>query len=122
MKSLFPSSTKNVETLRLSEDRQCDVYVWTSPEGVKLATHMVMACPSCGYPLSLVTSEFDFDEKTLSHKIKCPARWKKSYIDKIDGESVRLVALNEKGKPIVQRCGWRGYIIKGDVRSVGEGE
>ena len=115
MKSLFPRSAKCVETLRLSEDRQCDVYVWTSPEGVKIATHMIMPCPSCGYPLSLSTSEFEFEEKTLGHKIKCPARWKKSYSETVDGKIVRMVELNEKGKAIVQKCNWSGYILHGEI-------
>ena len=70
MKSLFPSSNKAVEQIRLGEDSTCDVYTWVSPEGVKIAAHMIMPCPSCGYPLSLATSEFDFDSNTLSHKVK----------------------------------------------------
>jgi len=119
LKSLFPQSNKSVETIRLSEDTQCDVYVWVSPEGVKIATHMVMPCPSCNYPLSLVTSEFDFESKTLSHTLKCPARWKKSYLETVDGEDVRMVELNEKGKPIVQRCGWQGFIVAGKLISKG---
>ena len=115
MKSLFPHSTKNVELIRLGEEYTCDVYVWTSPEDVKIATHMIMSCPRCGYPLSLATSEFNFEEKTLGHKVKCPARWKKMSQERVGDKHIRLAALNEKGSPIIQRCGWRGYIINGEV-------
>ena len=115
MKSLFPSSNKAVEQIRLGDDVTCDVYTWVSPEDVKLATHMIMPCPSCGYPLSLATSEFDFESKTLSHRVKCPARWKKVSHADVGGRSVRMVELNEKGKPVIQRCGWSGYIIEGSI-------
>lgn len=111
MKSLFPSSTKSVETLRLSDDNSIDVYVWTSPENVKIATHMIMSCPSCGYPLSMASSEFDFDKNTLGQELKCPARWKKQYTKSIKGKTLNLVEVNEKGRPIIQRCGWKGFIV-----------
>lgn len=113
MKSLFPSSNKAVEQIRLSEDSTCDVYTWVSPEGVKIAAHMIMPCPDCGYPLSLATSEFDFDSKTLSHKVKCPARWKKTSVEDVGGSTLRITQMNEKGRPIFQRCGWLGYIVDG---------
>ena len=115
MKSLFPTSNKTVETVRLNDENKCDVYVWNSPEGVKIATHMILPCPQCSYPLSLATSEFDFDTKTLRHELKCPARWKKTSATKIGSRSVRLAELNEKGKPVIQRCGWKGYIIDGEL-------
>tara|TARA_B100001057_G_scaffold495992_1_gene596291 strand:- start:1893 stop:2255 length:363 start_codon:yes stop_codon:yes gene_type:complete len=115
MKSLFPNSSNVVEKLRLGEDRTVDVYVWTSPEGVKIATHMIFGCPSCNYPLSLASSEFDFEELTLSHVIKCPSRWKKCTSTIVEGKSLSLAELNEKGKPIIQRCGWSGYIVEGRV-------
>lgn len=117
MKSLFPASTKSVEKIRLGEDTMCDIYIWTSPEGVKIATHMIMPCPECGYPLSLATSEFDFESKTLSHKLKCPARWKKTSKEVVEGKEIILAELNEKGKPIIQKCGWRGYIVEDAVIS-----
>jgi hypothetical protein len=117
MKSLFPTSNKNVETIRLDNDTKCDVYVWNSPEGVKIATHMIMPCPSCNYPLSLATSEFDFDVKTLKHELKCPARWKKTTTTTIGERSLILAELNEKGKPVIQRCGWKGYIVDGELIS-----
>lgn len=115
MKSLFSASTRNVETIRIDEDTTCDVYVWTSPEGVKIATHMIMPCPKCDYPLTLATSEFDFEEKTLGHKLKCPARWKKTTQAKVGEQEITLVDLNEKGNPIIQKCHWKGYIFKGKV-------
>jgi len=115
MKSLFPTSTKSVEQIRLKNDHCCDVYVWTSPEGVKIATHMIMACPECGYPLSLASSEFDFDTLTLRHELKCPARWKKTSPTKVGSRSLRIAELNEKGKPVIQRCGWKGYVIDGEL-------
>lgn len=115
MRSLFPTSNKAVETVRLNDEHSCDVYVWVSPEGVKIAAHMIMACPACGYPLSLATSEFDFDSKTLSHKVKCPARWKKTVVEDVVGRRVHLAELNEKGRPIFQKCGWTGYIVDGNV-------
>ena len=117
MKSLFPTSNKSVETVLLDGDHKCDVYVWNSPEGVKIATHMILPCPQCGYPLSVATSEFDFDAKTLMHELKCPARWKKVSFTDVGARSVRLAELNEKGKPVIQRCGWRGYIIEGELIS-----
>ena len=115
MKSLFPASSKSVETVRLNDEHTCDVYIWVSPEGVKIAAHMIFHCPSCGYPLSLATSEFDFDSKTLSHKIKCPARWKKTAVETIDGRKLHLAELNEKGRPVFQKCGWNGYIVDGHI-------
>lgn len=115
MKSLFPTSSKSVETVRLNDDHTCDVYVWVSPEGVKIAAHMIMACPCCGYPLSLATSEFDFESKTLSHKIKCPARWKKTAVETIGGKKLHLSHLNEKGRPVFKKCGWSGYIVEGQI-------
>jgi len=115
MKSLFPASNKAVEQVRLNGDHTCDVYTWVSPEGVKIAAHMIMACPSCGYPLSLATSEFDFDKKTLRHKVKCPARWKKTSVQEVSGTSFVVTELNEKGRPVFQRCSWEGYIIKGAI-------
>ena len=115
MKSLFPSSSKSVETIRLSEGHKCDVYVWVSPEGVKIAAHMIMSCPCCGYPLSLATSEVDFDTKTLAHRVKCPARWKKTAVENIKGKDLRMAQLNEKGRPIFQKCGWTGYVVEGSV-------
>ena len=115
MKSLFPKSDKVVESIRLDNDSVCDVYVWNSPEGVKIATHMIMPCPQCSYPLSLATSEFDFETNTLSHVLKCPSRWKKTSTAQVGDRSLRLAELNEKGKPVIQRCGWKGYIIDGKV-------
>lgn len=113
MKSLFPTSKNAVEKVQLDGDRACDVYVWTSPEGVKIAAHMILHCPECTYPLSLATSEFDFDSRTLNHKLKCPARWKKTQVESIDGVEFRVTELNEKGKPTIQRCGWQGFIRDG---------
>ena len=115
MKSLFPSSNNKVETIRLKGDVSCDVYVWVSPEGVKIATHMIMNCPDCAYPLSLSTSEFVFDEVTLNHQVKCPARWKKSTMQVVKVKKLRMVNVNEKGKPSIQRCGFSGYIINGEL-------
>jgi len=115
MKSLFPSATSNVDVVRIGETTTCDVYVWTSPEGVRIATHMIMSCPRCGYPLTLIPSEFNFEEKTLSHKLRCSARWKKTTTESVDGEELRLAELNEKGRPIIQKCGWQGYIHKDKV-------
>lgn len=117
MKSLFPSSSKSIETVRLNDDYTCDVYTWVSPEGVKIAAHMIFACPECSYPLSLATSEFDFDEKTLRHKVRCPARWKKTSHDEVNGIQIQVTELNEKGRPIFQKCGWSGYIHKGRLIS-----
>lgn len=119
MKSLFPTSNKTVEIVRLDDENKCDVYVWNSPEGVKIATHMILPCPQCNYPLSLATSEFDFDTKTLRHELKCPARWKKTSPTQVGSRSVRLAELNEKGRPIIQRCGWRGYVLDGEVITEG---
>lgn len=118
MKSLFPTSTKSVEQIRLQDDTVCDVYTWTSPEGIKIATHMIMPCPECSYPLSLASSEFDFDSLTLLHELKCPARWKKVESQKVGKQTLRLVQLNEKGKPIIQRCGWKGVIVKGKIEQL----
>ena len=115
MKSLFPASNKVVEKIRLDDDHTCDVYTWISPEGIKIATHMIMSCPSCSYPLSMATSEFDFESKTLNHKLKCPARWKKTSVEDVNGVKLRITDLNEKGRPIFQRCGWQGFIIGGCV-------
>ena len=115
LKSLFPSSNKSVEKVVLSNDNCVDVYVWISPENVKIATHMIMPCPECSYPLSLSSSEFNFDDKTLGHALKCPARWKKVRTETIQGRTICLAELNEKGKPIIQRCGWSGYIVDGDI-------
>ena len=118
MRSLFPNSSNVVEKLRLDDDHTVDVYVWTSPEGIKIATHMILACPACNYPLSLASSEFDFDEVTLSHTIKCPSRWKKCTSTVVEGKELHLAELNEKGKPVIQRCGWSGYIVDGRVVSI----
>jgi hypothetical protein len=118
MQALFPNSSNVVEKLRVGEDSAVDVYVWTSPEGIKIATHMILACPACNYPLSLASSEFDFDELTLSHTIKCPSRWKKCITTVVEGKVLRLAELNEKKKPIVQRCGWSGYIVEGRIVSI----
>lgn len=118
MKPLFPSDNdKNVQVnkLRIGDNHSCDVYVWNSPDGVQIATHMIMSCPKCGHPLSLSPSEFNFDEKTLGHVLKCPARWKKTSDATIRNENIRLAELNEKGKPIFVRCGWEGYILKGEI-------
>ena len=115
MKSLFPSSNKQVEKVQLADNMTCDVYVWVSPENVKIAAHMIFSCPACSYPLSLATSEFDFDSKTLSHKIKCPARWKKTTLEVVDGKQLHIVELNEKARPIFLKCGWRGYIVDGQI-------
>ena len=115
MKSLFPASSQAVEQIHLHDDHKCDVYTWVSPDGVKIAAHMIMACPSCGYPLSLATSEFDFEDQSLRHIIKCPARWKKTKTECVGDSTLHITELNEKGRPVYRKCGWQGYIMRGDV-------
>jgi hypothetical protein len=120
MKSLFPTNEKKVNQIHFNyKDKKnisSDVYMWESPEGLHIATHMIMPCPKCNHPTSLSVSEFDFESKTLNHLIKCPSRWKKLDNDLIiNDETIKMVELNEKGKPIYQKCGWRGYIIQGEV-------
>jgi hypothetical protein len=120
MKSLFPNNEKKVNQILFTYKNKAsvssDVYMWKSPDGLHIATHMIMPCPKCNHPLSLSVSEFDFDKKTLKHLIKCPSRWKKLEDDLIiNDETIKMVEINEKGKPITQRCGWKGYIIQGEV-------
>ena len=115
MRSVFPSSTKMTESMVFGEHR-CDLYTWKAPDGTSVATHMVLPCPNCEYPLSLAVSEFDFDTQTLQHKIKCPGRWRKGHTVSIDDESVFMAELNDKGKPVILRCGWSGYLINGDLK------
>lgn len=119
MRSLFPNSQNSVEKIRLQNDVTIDVYVWRSPEGIKIATHMIMGCPECKYPLSMASSEYDFDEDTLGHQLDCPARWKKTSSVNVNDRIVQVVELN-KGKPVIQRCGWRGYILEGVVVTKGD--
>jgi len=118
MKALFPSDIDkdvHIEKVRFGESHSCDVYIWNSPDGIKIATHMIMSCPQCGYPLTLAPSEFNFEEKTLGHVLKCPARWKKTSSATVNNATLQLAELNEKGKPIIVRCGWEGYIVKGEL-------
>lgn len=119
MKSLFPNVRKNVELVSLTEgeslnDVKADVYMWTAADGTTLAAHMIMPCPNCSYPISLAVGEFDFESKTLRHLVKCPARWKK-----LSGETsvsgMKLLELNDKGRPVVIRCSWTGFIEKGRI-------
>ena len=116
-KALFPSESGGVEHIVLNGTR-CAVYIWTPADGTRVAVHMIMNCPKCGYPINLAPSEFDFDSKTLRHEVRCAGRWKKVSSTCIDGETVNLTELNEKGKPIIIRCGWRGYILDGDIKDV----
>lgn len=115
MKPLFPNSQLSVEKIRVGENTFCDLYVWTSPESIKIATHMIMACPKCGYPLTLAPSEFNFEEKTLGQKLRCPARWKKVTVEDVDGVTLRIAEINEKGRATIQKCNWQGYILKDKV-------
>ena len=115
MKSLFPSPILNVDNVRIGDHGVCDVYVWTSPEGVRIATHMIMACPKCGYPLTLAPSEFNFEDKTLGQKLRCPARWKKAITEEVNGQTLRIVEINDKGKATIEKCNWQGYILKDKV-------
>jgi len=119
MKPLFPSDNDkhvHIEKVLIGDSHSCEVYIWNSPDGVKIATHMIMSCPQCGYPLTLAPSEFNFEEKTLGHILKCPARWKKMSQTTVKNSPIRLAELNEKGRPIVVRCGWEGFIVKGELQ------
>jgi hypothetical protein len=115
VKSLFPNSALHVDKVRIGDGIFCDLYVWTSPEGVRIATHMIMACPKCGYPLTLAPSEFNFEDKTLGQKLRCPARWKKVTSEEVNGVTLRVAEINEKGKATIQKCNWQGYIIQDKV-------
>ena len=92
------------------------MYKWSSPDGTEIATHMILPCPNCGHPLNLVVAEFDFETKTLRHLVKCPARWKKLSKESEDS-SLKLIELNDKGKPVFIRCCWKGTIYKGRIES-----
>jgi len=113
MKSKFQISHET-ETLIFGE-HQATMYVWRAPDGERIGTHLILACPSCKFPLSLAVSEFNFETNTLHHQIRCPARWRKGEQVLIDGESRFMAELNPKGKPTILRCNWSGHIIEGQV-------
>lgn len=114
MKPTFPANEKT-ESLMLG-DHQATLYVWKSPDGTDVATHLILKCPNCQYPLSLAVSEFDFKDKTLHHKIRCPARWRKGEMVLVDDDAVFMADLNTKGKPSILRCNWTGHIYKGVLK------
>jgi len=119
MKSLFPNNESNVKQVLFSyKDRRNvsgDVYMWNSPDGTKIATHMILPCPNCGHPMSLVVGEFDFETKTLRHLVKCSARWKK-LSEETENSNLKLIELNDKGKPVIIRCSWKGIIFNGVIQ------
>jgi hypothetical protein len=88
---------------------EADLLVWTSPGGMRILTHVIMACPRCEYFLVVPATQ----QKIVSHennaltvraRIVCPAHW-----EKMDTRG------HVSGR---QKCGWSGVVREGHVHSL----
>lgn len=111
------NASTSVKSLRFGE-HTCQIYEWQAPDGLVILVHMIMPCPNCGFPITLSANEFNVESQSLSHKIICPGRWKSVVKESFGGSDVSLTELDEKGKPIIRRCGYQGLLQEGIIKDV----